>query len=120
MDDLTGYEILNDVISLASEQSGILNIVASMAIDQELGMSGGDVEDFTETLAKRYGDLVWNWPWQRFACLDEGMSSLFPFALTWQLLTWPFRGSISYPSPYGRLELQHIAKVLAQGHWIDP
>ena len=117
---MTEAEILDDVMSLASEQSGVKNIVASMAIDQDLQMSGGDVEDFASALAAKYGEGVWQWPWHRFACLDEGLSLLFPFALTWQLLTWPFRGSFSYPSPYERLELQHIAKVLAQGHWSDP
>lgn len=107
-------------MSLASAQSGIKNIEPSMAIDQDLQMSGGDVEDFATALAAEYGEGVWQWPWHRFACLDEGLSLLFPFALIWQLLTWPFRGSFTGPSPYERLELRHIAKVLAQGHWTDP
>lgn len=83
-------------------------------------MSGDDVTDFAQVLAEEFGDQILQWPWQRFACLGEGLSPLFPFVLLWQFVSWPFRGSFSYPSPYERLTLGHIAKVIAQGHWSEP
>jgi len=113
---------LERVIEIVAEQCGIRQdrLSASSAIDQDVGISGGDVEDLVETLAAEFGDNVWQWPWHRFALLDEGVSPLFPFQLVWQLLTWPMRGSFSYPSPYERLELGHIAKVIEAGHWLEP
>ena len=120
MDGLTEAEVLEQVIVFAVERSGKRDITPGMAVDHDLGMAGGDVEDFAEALAGRFGDDVWAWPWHRFACISEGLSPLFPFQLFWQLFIWPIRGSFSGPSPYERLELQHIAKVLVQGHWTDP
>ncbi|MBK8629655.1 MAG: hypothetical protein IPN84_05475 [Sphingomonadales bacterium] len=108
------------VIEIAEYQSGAKNLHAGSAVDQDIRISGGDVEEFAEALAKEFGEGVWQWPWQRFSCLDEGLSPLFPFMLTWQLLTWPFRGSFSYPSPYERLELGHVAAVIEKGEWFEP
>lgn len=114
--------ILDRVLQIASETSGIApgNLTDQMAVDQDLGMSGDDVADFVTELAKEFGNEVWQWPWRRFACLDEGVSPLFPLILLWQLFSWPFRGAFSYPSPYERLRLGHIAKVIEQGHWSEP
>ena len=81
---------------------------------------GDDLVDFVERLEERFGSWVWEWPWQRFTQLSEGLSLLFPFMLLWQLVTWPIRGSFSYPSAYERLELGHIATVLEAGEWIEP
>ncbi|MES2303187.1 MAG: hypothetical protein V4521_14110 [Pseudomonadota bacterium] len=110
------------IIDIVVAQSGVRRdrLTASSAIDHDIQISGGDVEDLAEALAKEFGDQVWQWPWKRFACLDEGLSLFFPFQITWQLLTWPLRGSFSYPSPYERLELGHIAKVIEAGHWLEP
>ena len=83
-------------------------------------MAGGDVEDLAAALAKEFGDHVWQWPWQRFCQLDEGLSLLFPIMLIRQILTWPIRGRFSYPSPFERLELGHIAAVIGKGQWFDP
>ncbi|MBB3858925.1 hypothetical protein GGQ88_000165 [Novosphingobium hassiacum] len=109
-------------MEIVAEQSGVRRgqLTATSAIDQDIRISGGDVQDLVQALADEFGDQVWQWPWQRFALLDEGLSLLFPFQLVWQLLTWPLRGSFSYPSPYERLELAHIAKVIEAGHWLDP
>lgn len=93
---------------------------ARYALDQDLGMAGDDVTELADSLARKYGEWVWAWPWQRFVQLDEGLSLLFPFMLIWQLVSWPFRGSFGYPDAYERLELGHIAKVVANGEWIDP
>ena len=110
------------VIAIASMQSGIPEhaLWAGSAIDQDLGMSGGDVTAFVETLAREFGDEVWQWPWQRFALLDEGLSLLFTIMLIWQLLTWPFRGLFEYPNPYERLDLGHIARAIENGQWVEP
>lgn len=110
------------VIELASLQSGIpvAKLSPTSAIDQDMGMSGGDVSDFAEALSTEFGKKVWEWPWSRFAMLDEGLGCLFPIALTWQLVTWPLRGSFEYPSGLERLELGHIAAVIEKGEWFEP
>lgn len=115
-------ETLLHVRTIAAEISGIKveRLTDATAVDQDMDISGQDVTDFAEALADAFGEDVWNWPWQRFALLEEGLSLLFPFMLFWQLLTWPVRGRFSYPSPYERLELGHIAKVVDAGHWIEP
>lgn len=113
---------LDRIIEITSQQTGMeaAKLSAHSAIDQDIRISGGDVMELAEALAEEFGDQVWQWPWQRFAHLDEGLSLLFPFMLTWQLLTWPIRGSFEYPSPFERLELGHIAKVIDAGHWLEP
>jgi len=113
---------LDRVVEIVAAQSGVRRdrLAAASAIDQDIRISGGDVEDLAEALAGEFGDHVWQWPWHRFALLDEGVSPLFPFQLVWQLLTWPVRGTFSHPSPYERLELRHIAKVIEAGHWLEP
>ncbi|CAH0497270.1 hypothetical protein [Novosphingobium sp. CECT 9465] len=113
---------LDRVMDIVAAQSGTRRdrLTTSSAIDQDVGISGGDVEDLAEALAGEFGEWVWQWPWQRFALLDEGLSLLFPFQFVWQLFTWPIRGSFNNPSPYERLELGHIAKVIEAGHWLEP
>ncbi len=108
------------VLEIASEHTGIQRALPEMAIDQDMGMSGDDVTDFAEALAKEFGETVWSWPWQRFAVLDEGLSLFFPFMLVWQLVSWPFRGSFEYPSPHERLTLLHISEVINRGAWFEP
>lgn len=113
---------LQKVLELTSQQTGIHldRLALNSALDQDIGMSGDDVTGFAEALANEFGDQVWTWPWQRFACLDEGLSLLFPFILVWQLVSWPFRGTFEYPSRYERLELGHIAAVIEKGEWFEP
>ena len=114
---------LDRVVEIVSEHSGIpvAKLSSESAIDQDVQICGDDVADLAEALAEEFGDHVWQWPWQRFACLDEvGVSPLFPFVLVWQLLTWPIRGTFSYPSQYERLELGHIASVIEHGQWFEP
>jgi hypothetical protein len=113
---------LDDVIAIASECTGIARkrLFANSAVDQDMKIAGGDVEVFAAALAKRFGEHIWSWPWHRFAILDEGLSLLFPFMLIWQLISWPVRGSFSYPSLCQRLELGHIAAVIDKGEWFDP
>ena len=113
---------LDRVIAIAAETSGIAakRLISVTAIDQDMRISGGDVIDFIEALAREYGPEVSQWPWSRFAILSEGLSLLFPLMLVWQLLTWPFRGSFEYLNPLERLELGHIAAVIDIGQWLDP
>jgi hypothetical protein len=111
---------LDRVIEIAEYCSGAKNLGANSAIDQDIRISGDDVTDFAEALAKEFGENIWTWPWQRFAQLDEGLSLLLPLMLTWQIVSWPFRGSFEYPSPYERLELGHVAAVIDKGHWFEP
>ena len=113
---------INRVIAIAAKQTGIplAKISQRSAVDQDLEFSGDDVTEFVEALASEFGDQVWAWPWHRFAMLDEGLSLWFPLMLIWQLLSWPFRGRFSYPSPFERLELGHIAAVIEKGQWFDP
>lgn len=113
---------LDRVIEITSRQTGVAaaKLGADSAIDQDIRISGDDVTELAETFAAEFGDQVWQWPWQRFAELNEGLSLLFPFLLVWQLLTWPVRGSFAFPSPFERLELGHIAKVIDAGQWLEP
>ncbi|MDG2005016.1 MAG: hypothetical protein P8J20_16960 [Novosphingobium sp.] len=110
------------VIEIVSWQSGIpaAKLSATSAIDQDVRISGDDVAEFVDALADEFGDHVLHWPWERFACLVEGLSPLFPFELIWLLLTWPFRGRFFEPSGCDRLELGHIAAVIEKGHWFEP
>lgn len=113
---------LDRVMEIVTTQTGVRRdrLTPASAIDQDIGISGGDVEDLAEALAQEFGDQVWQWPWQRFALLDEGISLFAPFWLVWRMITWPIRGRLFDPSPYERLELGHIAKVIEAGHWLEP
>ncbi|MFU7528246.1 hypothetical protein [Qipengyuania sp. ASV99] len=108
------------VLWVVRESHGCTKAEPNSAIEQDLDIVGDDVDDFAQRLAERFGDHVADWPWQRFTDLNEGVSPLFPFALVWQLATWPLRSRFSYPSPFERLELSHIAFVLERGEWVDP
>lgn len=112
--------ILERVVTQAEYMSGAKNLTAQSAIDQDMGISGDDVTEFAEWLAKEFGDHVWQWPWQRFAELNEGLGCFFLPGLMWMLITWPIRGSFNYPSPFERLELGHIAAVIEKGEWFEP
>lgn len=113
---------LDRVTEIVAAQTGVRRdrLTPASAIDQDIGISGGDVEDLAEALAQEFGDQVWQWPWQRFALLDEGISLFAPFWLVWRLITRPIRGRFFDPSPFERLELGHIAKVIEAGHWLEP
>ena len=113
---------LNRVIEIVAEQSGVSRreLSASSAIDQDVRIVGGDVEDLAVALSNEFGDEVWQWPWQRFVELNEGLALTFPFQVIKQVLTWPLRGSFEYPSPFERLELGHIAAVIDRGEWFEP
>lgn len=113
---------LDRVIEIVAERTGVRRerLSPTSAIDQDIRIAGDDVTELAEAFAAEFGEQVWQWPWQRFALLDEGLSSLFIFQLIRQLATWPFRGAFEYPSPYERLELGHIAKVIDAGHWLEP
>ena len=113
---------LDRVIVITSRQMGMAmaKLDEHSAIDQDIRVSGDDVTEFAAALAAAFSEQVWQWPWQRFAQLDEGLSLWFPGLLIRQLLTWPVRGSFEYPSPFERLELGHIAKVIDAGQWLEP
>ena len=114
--------MLDRVRRVVSEQTGVRleKLSAGSAIDQDVRISGGDVTEVAEALAEEFGEFVRQWPWARFANLHEGLSPFFPFMLAWQLVSWPFRGSFSYPSSFEGLELGHIAAVLDRGEWFEP
>ncbi len=113
-------DTLARVIHIAEHCSGCTNLGAESAIDQDMKIWGDDVTWFATELSKQFGDDVFQWPWQRFTGLDEGLPLLAPFMLMWQLATWPFRGSFNYPSPFERLELGHIVAVIDHGEWFEP
>jgi len=112
---------MDRVIEIASKQSGIRadRLSATSAISQDIRMSGDDVDWFAERLSMEFGLDVSAWPWSRFADLSE--PHLFTgFWFVWRAVAWPFRGRLFDPSPYDRLELTHIAKVIDAGHWLEP
>ncbi len=112
---------LDRVIEITAERTGVRRdrLSASSAIDQDIRIAGDDIDELAEALAAEFGEQVWQWPWARFANLNE--PHLFTgFFFMWRLLTWLIRGRIFDPSPYERLELGHIAKVIDAGHWLEP
>ncbi len=108
------------VLWLARENHGISNAELDHAIDHDLHIVGDDAIEFIERLKDRVGEKVWDWPWGRFVELGEGLLAFFPFVLVWQLITWPIRGTFTYPNPKERLTLGHVALVMERGEWIEP
>lgn len=115
-------DTLERVIAIAHHQTriAISDLSAGSAVDQDLDLTGDDATDFRLALEREFGEGIWAWPWQRFVDFNEGLSLLFPLMLVWQLITWPFRGSFSYPSNRERLALGHIAAVIDKGEWFEP
>ena len=112
---------LERVRAIVADHSGVRvdRLTATSAIDQDVKISGDDVTDLAEVLAKEFGEQVWSWPWQRFAQLNEPNILVVPYTI-WRLLTWPIRGRLFDPSPFERLELGHIAAVIDRGEWFEP
>ncbi|WP_390587117.1 hypothetical protein [Erythrobacter sp. MTPC3] len=109
------------VLWVAREEFGIGEATLTSALDQDLKIIGDDVDDFAELLANRYGEWVCEWPWDRFVCLNEGVSILAPFAALWDLLRLPWRETAFPRKPQlERLTLAHVANVLERGEWIEP
>jgi hypothetical protein len=113
-------DTLSNIISMARQVSGLKSINEKTSIDQDLRIAGDDVIEFVDLIAKRYGDEIYQWPWDRFAIMGEGLSPLFLPMLIWQLISWPFRGTFSYPNELEHLTMGHIAKAIDAGHWIEP
>lgn len=110
---------LDRVLAIAEHHSGAKDLGAISAIDQDIRISGDDVDELAEALQKEFGGDVADWPWGRFADLHEPHALVVPYFI-WRLLTWPFRGRLFDPSPYERLELGHIAAVINRGEWFEP
>ena len=111
---------LQYVLWVAHHHFGCVKANPHSAVEQDLQIVGEDVDDFARKLAERYGEWVYQWPWQRFSELNEGLPIFFPFSLIHQLVTWPIRGRFSRQSTFERLELGHVATVLDAGEWIEP
>lgn len=112
---------LERVIEIVARHSGIKRerLSASSAIDQDIRISGDEIDELAMSLSSEFGAQVGQWPWDRFANLNE--PTLFTgLYFLWRLLTWPIRGRVFDPSHYERLELGHIAKVIDAGHWLEP
>ena len=109
------------VIEFVGSHSGVpaTKLNAHSAIDQDVKIFGDDIDELAEALAKEFGAPVGQWPWHRFVDLNEP-HALTSFFVLWRLLTWSFRGRLSDPSPYERLELGHIAAVIDRGEWFEP
>lgn len=112
---------MDRVRKIVSEQSGVRleKLSAGSAIDQDIRISGDDVDELAEALTQKFGEHVLRWPWQRFVELNEP-SALTVLWFVWRLLTWPFRGRLFDPSRLERLELGHIAAVVDRGEWFEP
>lgn len=92
---------------------------AQSAIDQDMRISGDDIDELAQALTTEFGEQVWQWPWQRFCELSEPSVLIFPYFI-WRLLPWPWRGRLFDPSPFERLELGHIAAVIDRGELFEP
>lgn len=109
------------VIDIVAYHSGVpaSKLTATSAIDQDVRISGEDIDELVGALAKEFGGDVWRWPWQRFAELSEPGAHMLPYFI-WRLLTWSFRGRLFDPSSFERLDLGHIAAVIDRGEWFEP
>jgi len=114
-------DTLARVINIVAWHSGIPaeKLNARSAIDQDVQIAGCDIDELAQALAKEFGAQVGQWPWQRFAELNEP-PALISLVILWRLLTWPFRGRLFDPSPFERLELGHISAVIDHGEWFEP
>jgi len=101
----------------------------SSAICQDAAIFGIDVDDYVNELEDTFGPVIRQIPWLRYTdqtASFRGCGCLaFPFWLMARIIIWPFRkGKIiprANPREFGpRLELQHIAKVIDAGHWLEP
>jgi hypothetical protein len=112
---------LDRVQQIVAKHSGVRldKLSAESAIDQDVRISGDDIDELAQALATDFGEQVWQWPWQRFCELNEPSALIFPYFI-WRLLTWPWRGRLFDPSPFERLELGHIAAVIDRGEWFEP
>ncbi len=111
------------VIDIVAFYSGIpaTKLTATSAIDQDVKIIGGDVTELVESLAEELGEQIRQWPWRRFAELNEIGISIFTLPdLVWRLVTRPIHGRVSDPSPLERLELGHIAAVIDRGARFEP
>lgn len=120
MGDLTS-STFGRVCQIVSEHSGVRleQLNAGSAIDQDIGISGDDVDELAGALAKEFGGQVLDWPWARFAELNEPSLLMLP-RFVWRLLSWPFRGRLGDADKYERLELGHIAASIDRGEWFEP
>ena len=117
---MTRAATLDRVCEIVSEVSGVSLPMSNKAIDQDLGISGGDVSDLIEALRREFGPVVDDIPWSRFTSQVERTSPFLPIVLFWYLLSWPFRGRFMPDSTLERLAVEHVALVIGQGHWIEP
>lgn len=108
------------VIRIAENCSGCTSLGKASAVDQDMKIWGDDMVWFSSELAQAFGYQVRQWPWTRFASLDQGPSLLAPFKLIWKLVTWSIRGSFGYHYSLERLELGRIAAIIDNGEWFGP
>jgi hypothetical protein len=103
--------------------------VAQSAVCQDAYIFGVDVDDYVAELENEFGQVVWIIPWLRFTDQTSSFRGwrclAFPFWFLFRLLRLPFRtGPVipkSDPRNFGpRLELDHIAKIIEQGEWVEP
>lgn len=118
---MTEGSALERVIEIVSLHSGVKGdrLGAQSAIDQDIGISGDDIDELAEAFANEFGEHVRHWPWYRFTQLNEP-SLLTVTYFIWRILTWPFRGRLFDPSRLERLELGHISAVIDRGEWFEP
>jgi hypothetical protein len=112
---------LDDVRAIVSRHSGVRieKLTAESAIDQDVRLSGDDIDELAAALSEEYGDFILLWPWARFAEMSE--PHMFTgLCFIWRLMTWPIRRRLVDPSSFERLELGHIAAVIDRGEWFEP
>ena len=79
---------LETIIDIVARQSGVKRskLNAHSAIDQDVRISGDDIDELAEALAERFGDHVQQWQWHRFAELNETNLLVTPY-FVWRLIT---------------------------------
>lgn len=126
---LSVLEITSRYIANRGHPHPDFSLSPQSAVCQDAYIFGIDVDDYVHELEEAFGPVVRQIPWLRFT--DQAGSFrgfgclLVPFWLMTRLVLWPFRrGKVMprvNPKAFGpRLEMQHIAKVIDTGHWLEP
>lgn len=115
-----------EAMSRHGQQLPLETITCDTAMSQHARIDGIGVDEFAGDLEMRFGPVVRDVPWGRFS--DQRASFrgcgilLFPPWLIWRLMRWPIDGFL-IPAPNGggeRLTVEHLARVLDAGQWIEP
>jgi hypothetical protein len=114
--DITLQKVIDIAVKAGSARRS--DCVPNAAVHQELDINGDEGDRFVDALCKEFGDWITEWPWLRYVDFNEPPAWLGPKIWTFLRLPNPELAFPGYAEE--RLELGHIAAVIARGEWFDP